>query len=301
MALNQFADWSEAEYKSILMEDTPVALEPRELAETGRSRSTTCTCSSTCGNCTCNDYGAARSDSLFDWGVAASNPKGINAQNPITDQGQCGSCWAFADAAALEIQHYIQNPSQGMLKFSEQQIIDCNPWGSGCSGGWPEDMFDLWMSPGQVHAIERLTYAAAPLDYIAGQNATCNPNGAAASAAYPTGLVRWYSATNAPVNYVNALVSGPLVLYIEADTAVWQGYRSGIINSSCCFAGYVLNHAVLLVGWKVTAKQSAWIIRNSWGTGWGVGGYAYVKMTNTGYGVCGEQYQGFGINMATVA
>jgi C1A family cysteine protease len=91
-----------------------------------------------------------------------------------------------------------------------------------------------------------------------------------------------------------------MLLYLEADTYTFQGYYSGIINSSCCFAGKVLNHVVVLVGWRVDAQQSAWIIRNSWGTGWGVGGYAYIKMTNTGSGVCGEQNYAFGMKMAIV-
>lgn len=169
-----------------------------------------------------------------------------------------------------------------MLKFSEQQILDCNPYGFGCGGGWPEDIFTGWMIPQQVHAIERLNYAAPPNDYIQGQNATCNPNSATGSAAYPVGSLTWYYATNNPSVYVNGLKNGPMLLYLEADTYTFQGYYSGIINSSCCFAGNVLNHVVVLVGWRVDAQQSAWIIRNSWGTGWGVGGYGYIKMTNTG-------------------
>lgn len=152
-----------------------------------------------------------------------------------------------------------------MKKFSEQQIIDCNPSRWGCNGGWPEDIFALWMIPQQIHAIERLNYAAPPNDYITGQNTTCNPNSAAGSDAYPVGSLTWYAATNNPSAYVNGLKNGPMLVYIEADTYTFQGYRSGIINSSCCFSGRSLNHVVVLVGWRNDAQQSSWIIRNSWG------------------------------------
>jgi hypothetical protein len=181
-----------------------------------------------------------------------------------------------------------------MLKFSEQQILDCNPFGYGCAGGWPENVFTGWMIPQQIHAIERLSYAAPPKDYIQSRNGTCNPNSATASNAYPVGTVTWYSATNNPSAYVNGLKNGPILVYIEADSLIFQGYSSGIINSSCCYAGY-LNHVLVLVGWRVDAQKSAWIIRNSWGTDWGVAGYAYIKMSNIGDGVCGEQVKGFGM------
>ena len=53
-----------------------------------------------------------------------------------------------------------------------------------------------------------------------------------------------------------------------------------------CFASEVVNHAVLLVGYNLVADQRYWIIRNSWGTYWGLGGYMHLGMAG-GDGVCG--------------
>jgi len=41
----------------------------------------------------------------------------------------------------LEIYNYLTNPSQGLQKFAEQQILDCNPMRYGCNGGWDDLVF----------------------------------------------------------------------------------------------------------------------------------------------------------------
>merc|ERR1719182_907886 len=57
------------------------------------------------------------------------------AVNPIKNQGQCGSCWAFSTVGTLESAYQI---SAGKLfSFAEQQLVDCDRSDSGCSGGWP--------------------------------------------------------------------------------------------------------------------------------------------------------------------
>ena len=51
----------------------------------------------------------------------------------MKNQGQCGSCWAFSMTDALEGVSAVGNGwTQTMF---EQEILDCNTWGSGCQGG----------------------------------------------------------------------------------------------------------------------------------------------------------------------
>jgi C1A family cysteine protease len=89
---------------------------------------------------------------------------------------------------------------------------------------------------------------------------------------------------------VGKLSLGPLVTYIDGGTAIFQGYKSGIINNTCCYK--TINHAVLTVGWGIDGSSNAyWIIRNSWGPNWGEGGYVRVAILTNGMGVCGNQYQ----------
>lgn len=57
------------------------------------------------------------------------------AVNPVQDQGNCGSCWAFSSIAAMEGSHFIEKGK--LLKLSEQQLVDCSKkeGNEGCNGG----------------------------------------------------------------------------------------------------------------------------------------------------------------------
>merc|ERR1712195_444893 len=57
------------------------------------------------------------------------------AVNPIKNQGQCGSCWAFGTVASVEGINAIKNKK--LVSLSEQQLVNCDVDGGdlGCKGG----------------------------------------------------------------------------------------------------------------------------------------------------------------------
>jgi len=84
-----------------------------------------------------------------------------------------------------------------------------------------------------------------------------------------------------------AIASGPTSVTVEADTSVFQGYKSGILNSTAC--GTNLDHAITAVGYGTSSTgQDYYIVRNSWGASWGDQGYIMIAAV-PGVGICGIQ------------
>ena len=83
-----------------------------------------------------------------------------------------------------------------------------------------------------------------------------------------------------------AIAQQPIAVSIEADTIVFQSYTSGILNSARC--GTNLDHGVLAVGYGTENGQDFYIVKNSWGTSWGLSGYVKIAAVE-GSGICGIQ------------
>lgn len=63
-------------------------------------------------------------------------------------------------------------------------------------------------------------------------------------------------------------------LSVVVDASLWSYYRGGIFSG--CTSKLQWNHGVNIVG--VNVPGGYWIVRNSWGTGWGDNGYMYLAL-----------------------
>jgi len=192
----------------------------------------------------------------------------------VKDQGQCGSCWAFSSTGALEGANQIATGT--LTSYSEQELVDCDHNGSaGCNGGSMEGAFQWWEST-KSELESQYTYTA--------KNGTCM------SSSY-TGQINTSGYKNITANSSSALMSsietGPTSVAIEADKMAFQYYTSGILNSTAC--GTNLDHGVLAVGYGTESNQNYYLVKNSWGTGWGDNGYVKIANNGNGAGICGIQ------------
>ncbi|XP_039074666.1 cathepsin O isoform X2 [Hyaena hyaena] len=184
---------------------------------------------------------------------------------------QCGGCWAFSVVGAVESAFAIKG--KPLEDLSVQQVIDCSYNNYGCNGGSTLNALD-WLNKTHVKLVRDSEYP------FKAQNGLCYYF----SDAHSGFSIKDYSAydfSDQEDEMAKALVTlGPLVVVVDAVS--WQDYLGGIIQHHC--SSGEANHAVIITGFDKMGSTPYWIVRNSWGSSWGVDGYAHVKM---GGNICG--------------
>ncbi len=184
--------------------------------------------------------------------------------SPIENQGSCGSCWAFSTAATFQDVKRIFGETEDL---SEQYLLSCaNPSEWSCNGGF--FAHDAHKSPRGAVLASEYPYTATDSACKSGIN-------------YRWKLTSWAylpGGETPSVDEIKAAIYkyGPVSVGVAADSQ-FSSYRSGIFQGS---GSTQLNHAVNLVGWG----QGYWIMRNSWGAGWGESGYMRIKFGANGIG-----------------
>ncbi len=194
----------------------------------------------------------------LDW----RNFNGRNYVTPVRNQGSCGSCWAFATTGALESNVLIRNNWSGVdVNLSEQTLVSCGNAGS-CSGGYISTASSYLRNTG-IPNESCYTYTAS--------NGTCgNTCSDWQASSHRIDSWSWVTTSSPTVTRIkNALnVYGPLVTTMDVYSDFYY-YQSGIYShTSGCYRG---GHAVLIVGYD--DNEQSFIVKNSWGSGWGEGGY----------------------------
>ncbi len=225
---------------------------------------------------TTTDVSSSSLPATLNW-CTSDNPKGENRCTPIKNQGQCGSCWAFATVGTVEAAINIQDKT--VRDLAEQYLVSCNSDGYSCdSGWWSFDYFKDKKPAGEPDAgavyENNFPYRAA--------DTSCNPPHPHYEKIKSANEVDPYANIPSITALKQAIQTyGPVAAAVCVGDA-FQHYSGGIFqtNESC---RHSVNHAVILAGWD--DAKGAWYLRNSWGTSWGENGYMWIKYgtSNVGY------------------
>ncbi|KAL0811802.1 hypothetical protein ABMA28_009230 [Loxostege sticticalis] len=188
---------------------------------------------------------------------------------PVDNQGNCGSCWAFAVTSTVEAALSGTNGGRN-LDLSEQSLVDCG-WGfgnDGCDGSWLNDAYEYVLK----HGIPLTNQYG---DYIA-KNGYCNLDNTT-----DTFKIRGFAQVTPrnPEALKVALVKyGPVAVTLRANDNMFS-YSSGVFYDITC-EGKPVDHAVAVVGYGERDGTPYWIVRNSWGENWGQDGYFLMSALN---------------------
>ena len=188
-------------------------------------------------------------------------------------QGSCGGCFAIAAVGNLE--YWYKKKSGNLLNLSVQEALDCTrPMTDGCNGGAMEFVFKKAMTN---------PIGPASFDPYKFHNSRCQRR-----FFRPYVRVKHYKSVNYGVErhlekYINNY--GPIPVGVDSQSMQFELYKNGIIREHHC--GKDIDHAVLVVGYT----PDYWIIKNSWGTSWGEGGFFYLERGTNACGI--DTYSSF--------
>jgi C1A family cysteine protease len=219
----------------------------------------------------------------FDW----RDVHGKNYVTAVKDQGSCGSCVAFGTTAVIEVAMRIAanmpvgSPKDVLQDLSEAQVFYCGaePHGRTCQSGW-------WASSALQYCLHTGVVPASAYPYRAGDQKPKLEK----MPDWKSKVTKIQASTRlTDVDQMKEWLStkGPLVTTFMVYHDFWVSYQGGVYKKGT--SDKVGSHCVAVVGYD--DQLEAWIVKNSWGTGWGMNGFFLM-----GYGQCGIDASMHGLN-----
>lgn len=205
-----------------------------------------------------------------------------NCFSDVYDSGNCTSSYAIAAANTVALRYCVSDyGTHTSLRLSPQQIMSCDKKSRGCSGGGADG---VW-----AYVQRRGLYPEECVPYAGKKGAQCKTECDENKKFH----VLDHCVFGGDVKRIRRELfnKGPLhaPMFLSDEFLVYQdGVFTPTQRGQPVYDenGKPIVHVVTLLGWGKHEGQNYWVVQNSWGAGWGEGGFARVatgNVLNEGY------------------
>ncbi|CAD5228204.1 unnamed protein product [Bursaphelenchus okinawaensis] len=203
----------------------------------------------------------------------------VGAVASVIHQQSCGACYAFAITAQVEGALAIKNGE--LTPLSQQDLISCSNTledNDKCDGGYLDSTLHYVKKNGQASAAD-VPYVSAD-----GHVPQCSKVKRKAKISNYKMVLRNREDLMKRFLYFK----GPLSVTVDARQLKY--YTNGVLQPRKPKGGWVINHAVTIIGYGAENSTKYWIVKNSWGPTWGEDGYFRVIRGNDAIAISQECY-----------
>jgi len=205
----------------------------------------------------------------FDW--RAQWPHCVT---PVLDQGQCGSCWAFAATESLSDRFCIATGKPTVL--SPMYALECEFGHLGCwSGSMSQFAWHFLVHKG----CSLLSCTAYHADNYTKDGCETRCDDGSALKLYYAANYSHVGSVLFPSRHVQTIMEALLEGPLDASFMVYEdfyNYAAGQVYEHKT-GKFVGGHSVKLVGWGTQNTTDYWLVQNSWGGSWGDAGFFMIK------------------------
>lgn len=161
-----------------------------------------------------------------------------------------------------------------LASLSDQQVLDCNRPSGGCDKGTRTEVFKYILKNNGLNTEANYPYTAV--------QGSCDK---AKEKDTKVSIRNYVEVPYESESELKKAVDGRPVTVSIATTEDWQHYTGGIFEETDCPS--VAGHSLAVAGYGQEGSKKYWLLRNSWGSSWGIGGYIKVpRDVNDSTGYC---------------
>lgn len=209
----------------------------------------------------------------------------------VSDQGWCGSSWAFSTLGVTQDRLSIQSLGNETVRLSPQHLISCDRRGQrGCRGGHVDRAWQYLRKFGVVNE-ECYVYESGRTSHLppctiprsdnlfsmgcAGNNVVYQRKNL-----YKTEPAYRISGKEIDIQW-EILTNGPVQAMMRVHSDLFM-YQSGVYSNTGLMGQEAATHSVRIIGWGEDnsfgfTPIKYWLVANSWGTDWGERGFFRIR------------------------